>query len=67
MATVSSSYHIEMTPSDCGYYDRFVIQVTIKEIAQNRPMDGKKTFKGKKKTFKLSKLMVFFYFSGSFK
>lgn len=37
---VSSTYHIEMSPSDLGHQDRIIIQEVIKEIAQNQNIDG---------------------------
>ncbi|EPQ27540.1 uncharacterized protein PFL1_05078 [Pseudozyma flocculosa PF-1] len=36
---VSSNYHIELTPSDAGNYDRLVIQDILKEIAQTQQVD----------------------------
>ncbi|ETS61217.1 subunit of dna replication factor c (rf-c) rfc5p [Moesziomyces aphidis] len=36
---VSSNYHIELTPSDAGIYDRLVIQDILKEIAQTQNVD----------------------------
>ncbi|KAJ2805188.1 Replication factor C (RF-C) subunit [Coemansia guatemalensis] len=33
---ISSSYHIEVNPSDAGIYDRVIIQDLIKEIAQTQ-------------------------------
>ncbi|PWN40121.1 P-loop containing nucleoside triphosphate hydrolase protein [Ceraceosorus guamensis] len=36
---VSSNYHIELTPSDAGGYDRLVIQDILKEIAQTQQVD----------------------------
>ncbi|RKO87462.1 putative subunit of DNA replication factor C (RF-C) [Blyttiomyces helicus] len=44
---VSSNYHLEMTPSDVGIYDRVVIQDLIKEIAQTQQVDSnaKRAFK----------------------
>lgn len=36
---VSSNYHIELTPSDAGNYDRLVIQDILKEIAQTQNVD----------------------------
>ncbi|WFD33145.1 Replication factor C (RF-C) subunit [Malassezia sp. CBS 17886] len=36
---ISSNYHIEITPSDAGAYDRLVIQDIIKEIAQTQQVD----------------------------
>ncbi|KAJ3039923.1 Subunit of heteropentameric Replication factor C (RF-C) [Rhizophlyctis rosea] len=37
---VSSNYHLELTPSDVGQYDRIVIQDLIKEIAQTQQVDA---------------------------
>ena len=44
---VSSNYHIELTPSDAGNYDRLVIQDILKEIAQTQNVDlnAKRKFK----------------------
>lgn len=44
----SSNYHIELTPSDVGMYDRVVIQDLIKETAQTQQVDSnaKRSFKG---------------------
>ncbi|KAK2742793.1 Replication factor C (RF-C) subunit [Myotisia sp. PD_48] len=36
---VSSIYHIELTPSDVGNYDRVVVQELLKEIAQTQQVD----------------------------
>jgi len=36
---VQSNYHIELTPSEVGNYDRVVIQEIIKEIAQTQQVD----------------------------
>ncbi|MCO5555693.1 hypothetical protein L7F22_009238 [Adiantum nelumboides] len=36
---VTSNYHIELTPSDAGGYDRLVIQDILKEIAQTQQVD----------------------------
>ena len=49
LTTVSSNYHIELTPGDVGNNDRFVVQMIIKEMAKSRPLDvsGQKSFKGK--------------------
>jgi len=41
LAIASSNYHIEITPSDVGQYDRIVIQDLIKEIAQTQSVDTK--------------------------
>ena len=45
---VQSNFHIEMTPSDVGNYDRVVIQDLLKEIAQTQQVDlnAKQRFKG---------------------
>ncbi|ODQ81703.1 hypothetical protein BABINDRAFT_58302 [Babjeviella inositovora NRRL Y-12698] len=44
---VSSSYHLEITPSDMGNNDRVVIQDLLKEVAQTEQVDfsGKHRFK----------------------
>ena len=44
----ASNYHIELTPSDVGMYDRVVIQDLIKETAQTQQVDSnaKRSFKG---------------------
>ncbi|KAI9637913.1 DNA clamp loader [Dioszegia hungarica] len=44
---VQSNYHIELTPSDVGNYDRVVIQDILKEIAQTQQVDlnAKQRFK----------------------
>ncbi|KKY21408.1 putative dna replication factor c subunit [Phaeomoniella chlamydospora] len=36
---VSSVYHMEITPSDVGNYDRVVIQELLKEVAQTQQVD----------------------------
>lgn len=36
---ISSNYHIEITPSDAGNYDRLIIQDILKEIAQTQQVD----------------------------
>lgn len=36
---VSSVYHLEITPSDVGNYDRVVIQDLLKEVAQTQQVD----------------------------
>ncbi|KAF8599115.1 P-loop containing nucleoside triphosphate hydrolase protein [Ceratobasidium sp. AG-I] len=44
---VQSNYHIEITPSDVGMYDRVVISEILKEIAQTQQVDlnAKQRFK----------------------
>eukprot|EP00842_Homolaphlyctis_polyrhiza_P005840 jgi/Hompol1/6257/HPOL_002199-RA len=44
---LSSNYHVELTPSDVGIYDRIVVQDIIKEVAQTQQVDAsaKKPFK----------------------
>ncbi|EGF82269.1 hypothetical protein BATDEDRAFT_16167 [Batrachochytrium dendrobatidis JAM81] len=44
---VSSNYHVEITPSDVGIYDRIIVQELIKEVAQTQQLDSsaKKQFK----------------------
>jgi replication factor C subunit 3/5 len=44
---VSSNYHLEITPSDVGNYDRVVIQDLLKEVAQTQQVDlaAKQRFK----------------------
>lgn len=48
MNIVQSNFHIEMTPSDVGNYDRVVIQDLLKEVAQTQQVDlnAKQRFKG---------------------
>ncbi|OIT08848.1 replication factor c subunit 3 [Nicotiana attenuata] len=48
LTTLSSTNHVELSPSDAGFQDRYVVQEIIKEMAKNRPIDtkGKKGFKG---------------------
>lgn len=45
---MSSANHVELSPSDAGFQDRYVVQEVIKEMAKNRPIDtkGKRGFKG---------------------
>lgn len=52
---VQSNYHIELTPSDVGMYDRVVIQDILKEIAQTQQVDlnAKQKFKGESCTASL--------------
>lgn len=44
---VSSVYHLEITPSDVGNYDRVVVQDLLKEVAQTQQVDlsAKQRFK----------------------
>ncbi|GAA5868111.1 hypothetical protein JCM8547_003348 [Rhodosporidiobolus lusitaniae] len=44
---VQSNYHIEITPTDAGNYDRSVVQEVLKDIAQTQQVDlnAKKRFK----------------------
>eukprot|EP00894_Picocystis_sp_ML_P000849 jgi/Pico_ML_1/51366/g2416.t1 len=46
--TLSSNFHIELTPSEAGYRDRYVVQDVIKEMAKSKPLDvtGNKGVKG---------------------
>lgn len=39
LSLVSSIYHVEITPSEAGNQDRFVIQELLKEIAQTQQVD----------------------------
>ncbi|KAL6005192.1 Subunit of heteropentameric Replication factor C (RF-C) [Asimina triloba] len=47
LTTLSSTYHVELNPSEAGFQDRYIVQEIIKEMAKNRPIDtkGKKGFK----------------------
>ncbi|GBF88337.1 replication factor C subunit 3 [Raphidocelis subcapitata] len=49
LTTVSSNYHVELSPGDVGgSNDRYVVQEIIKDLAKNRPLDvatGNKGFK----------------------
>lgn len=47
LTTISSNYHVELSPSDAGFQDRYVVQEIIKEMAKSRPLDvaGNKSFK----------------------
>lgn len=49
LTTLASANHVELTPSDAGFQDRYIVQEIIKEMAKNRPIDtkGKKGYKGK--------------------
>eukprot|EP00126_Sphaerothecum_destruens_P007581 Sdes_comp19900_c0_seq6m12286 len=59
ITTLSSNYHIEMSPSEAGFHDRIVVQEILKEIAQTQQLgNSPKPFKGKKHR-------VFLFFSPS--
>ncbi|PPD90823.1 hypothetical protein GOBAR_DD12244 [Gossypium barbadense] len=47
LTTLASTNHVELSPSDVGLQDRYIVQEIIKEMAKNRPIDtkGKKGFK----------------------
>ncbi|KAF2288155.1 hypothetical protein GH714_004702 [Hevea brasiliensis] len=47
LTTLSSTNHIELSPSDVGFQDRYVVQEIIKDMAKTRPIDikGKKGYK----------------------
>ncbi|XVF30725.1 hypothetical protein REPUB_Repub16aG0083300 [Reevesia pubescens] len=47
LTTLSSTNHVELSPSDVGFQDRYIVQVIIKEMAKNRQIDtkGKKGYK----------------------
>eukprot|EP00727_Mastigamoeba_balamuthi_P009185 m51a1_g489 putative replication factor c subunit 3-like (352) ;mRNA; r:229883-231472 len=45
VTVVTSVHHIELNPADAGFQDRIVIQETIKEIAQTKPIDTAVPFK----------------------
>lgn len=41
IGTMSSNYHVEVTPSDVGIYDRVVVVQLIKTVAQTQQLTGK--------------------------
>ncbi|XP_044497940.1 replication factor C subunit 3 [Mangifera indica] len=41
LTTLSSANHVELSPGDAGFQDRYVVQEIIKEMAKNRPIDTK--------------------------
>lgn len=43
---VSSPYHLEITPSDAGMYDRLVVQELLKEVAQMEQVDFQESREG---------------------
>ncbi|CAN0900165.1 Replication factor C subunit 3 [Linum grandiflorum] len=47
LTTLASANHVELSPSDAGFQDRYIVQEIIKEMARNRPIDtnGKKSYK----------------------
>ena len=47
ITTIASNYHIEVNPSDCGIYDRVVIQELIKTVASGHQLntEGQREFK----------------------
>ncbi|VDK52800.1 unnamed protein product [Anisakis simplex] len=38
--TVSSNYHVQLSPGDVGIYDRVVVQEVIKQMAQTQQIDS---------------------------
>uniref|UniRef100_A0A915JX58 AAA+ ATPase domain-containing protein n=1 Tax=Romanomermis culicivorax TaxID=13658 RepID=A0A915JX58_ROMCU len=40
ITVLSSNYHLELNPSDVGFYDRVIIQEVIKTIAQTQQLDS---------------------------
>ncbi|XP_002525685.2 replication factor C subunit 3 [Ricinus communis] len=48
LTTLSSSHHIEMSPGDVGFQDRYIVQEVIKDMAKNRPLVDAKGRKGYK-------------------
>lgn len=48
LTTLSSANHVELSPGDAGFQDRYVVQEIIKEMAKNRPIDtkGNRGYKG---------------------
>nr|XP_045594943.1 replication factor C subunit 3-like [Procambarus clarkii] len=47
IVTIASNYHLEVNPSDVGFYDRVVIQELIKTVASAQQLDtsGQREFK----------------------
>ncbi|CAJ0932983.1 unnamed protein product, partial [Mesorhabditis belari] len=39
--TISSNYHIELTPGDVGVHDRIIVQEVIKQMAQTHQLNEK--------------------------
>ena len=50
LTTLSSANHFEMSPSDVGFQDRYIVQEIIIEMAKNRRIDTE----GKKKDLKVT-------------
>eukprot|EP00817_Percolomonadidae_sp_ATCC50343_P000750 CAMPEP_0117430674 /NCGR_PEP_ID=MMETSP0758-20121206/10231_1 /TAXON_ID=63605 /ORGANISM="Percolomonas cosmopolitus, Strain AE-1 (ATCC 50343)" /LENGTH=312 /DNA_ID=CAMNT_0005218965 /DNA_START=135 /DNA_END=1069 /DNA_ORIENTATION=+ len=48
VSTISSSHHIELTPSESGIYDRYVITSILKDIAATVPLEINQMFQKKK-------------------
>jgi len=48
IVTIGSIYHVEVNPSDAGFYDRVVIQELLKNMAQTHQLDS-----GTQKDFKV--------------
>ena len=48
LVMLSSNYHVEMNPSDCGNKDKYVVQEVIKEMARGRLLgvEGGRAYKG---------------------
>jgi hypothetical protein len=44
---LSSPHHIEVSPSDAGNADRFVVMELIKEVAQSLPLDITEDIRGR--------------------
>ncbi|XP_022718824.1 replication factor C subunit 3-like isoform X4 [Durio zibethinus] len=54
LTMLSSTNHVELSPSDVGFQDRYIVQEIIKEMAKNRPIDTKG-----KKDIKIIKVLEF--------
>lgn len=39
IVTISSNYHVEVNPSDAGYYDRVIVQELLKNMAQTHQLE----------------------------
>lgn len=55
---ITSSHHLELNPSDCGFYDRVVVQEIIKEIAASQPLEGSVSGSGESGTIQLRPFKV---------